>query len=100
MQVRKTSLRDGDELGGQARVAVNLAPLAGQAPAGPGSDVAGEIAPHESGRNNTTGGEPSGVSNIAKVGKISLRNLRGTMGRKLPVEMSPAKALGAFLAEC
>ncbi len=58
MQMRKTSLWDGDGLGNQARVAVNLAPLAGQTPAGLGGDVAGKTAPHESGRNNTTGGEP------------------------------------------
>ncbi len=49
MKVRKTPLRDGDGLGGQAYVAMDLAPLAGQAPAGPGSDVAGKVAPHESG---------------------------------------------------
>ncbi len=36
MEVRKTPLGDGDELGDQARVAVDLAPLAGQTPAGPG----------------------------------------------------------------
>jgi hypothetical protein len=35
------SLRDGDRLGGQACVVVDLALLAGQALAGPGSDVAG-----------------------------------------------------------
>jgi hypothetical protein len=37
-----------DGLGNQARVAVDLAPLAGQTPAGPGGDVAGKTAPHES----------------------------------------------------
>jgi hypothetical protein len=52
----KTLLRDGDGEGGQACVAVDLAPLAGQAPAGPGGDVAGETAPHKPRRNNTTGG--------------------------------------------
>ncbi len=41
MQVRKTPLWDGDGEGGQACVAVDLAPLAGQTPAGPGGDVAG-----------------------------------------------------------
>jgi hypothetical protein len=40
------SLRDGDGLGCQARVAVDLAPLAGQTPTGPGGDVAGKSAPH------------------------------------------------------
>jgi hypothetical protein len=44
----KNSLRDGDGLGNQARVAVDLAPLAGQTPAGLGGDVAGKTAPHES----------------------------------------------------
>ncbi len=47
MKVRKTSLRDGDGLGGQACVAVDLALLAGQTPTGPGSDVAGKSAPHK-----------------------------------------------------
>jgi hypothetical protein len=41
MKVRKSSLWDGDGLGGQACVAVDLAPLAGQTLAGPGVDVAG-----------------------------------------------------------
>jgi hypothetical protein len=41
MQVRKMPLRDGDGLGGQVCVVVNLAPVAGQAPVGPGGDVAG-----------------------------------------------------------
>ncbi len=41
MEVRKTSLRDGDGMVGQACVAMDLAPLAGQTLAGPGGDVAG-----------------------------------------------------------
>ncbi len=41
MQVIKTPLWNGDGLGGQACVAVDLALLAGQTPAGPGGDVAG-----------------------------------------------------------
>ncbi len=41
MEVKKTLLRDGDGLGGQSCVAVDLAPLAGQTLAGPGGDVAG-----------------------------------------------------------
>jgi hypothetical protein len=49
MVVRKTPLGDGDGLGGQVCVAVDLAPLAGQTPAGPGSDVAGQPAPHKPG---------------------------------------------------
>jgi hypothetical protein len=43
------SLWDGDGLGGQACVAVDLAPLAGQTPVGPGGDVAGKSAPHKPG---------------------------------------------------
>jgi hypothetical protein len=49
MEVRKTSLRDGDGLGGQACVAVDLALLAGQTPAGPGGDIAGKSATHKTG---------------------------------------------------
>ncbi len=41
MKVRKTPLGDGDGLGDQVCVAVDLAPLAGQTPKGPGGDVAG-----------------------------------------------------------
>ncbi len=43
------SLWDGDGLGGQAGGAVDLAPLAGQALAGPGGDVAGQSVPHKPG---------------------------------------------------
>jgi hypothetical protein len=49
MKERKTLLRDGDGLGDQAYVAVDLAPLAGQATAGPGGDVTGQSAPHKPG---------------------------------------------------
>ncbi len=49
MKVRKTLLRDGDGLGGQACVAVDLALLAGQTPVDPGGDVAGKSAPHKPG---------------------------------------------------
>ncbi len=87
--MRKTSLRYGDGLGGQACVAMNLAPLAGQTPPGPGGDVAGQTTPHESGRNNTTGGEPPGVSNIVKMGKNIFAKFEGY--NWLPVEMSPAR---------
>jgi hypothetical protein len=55
--------------GDQACVAVDLAPLAGQAPAGPGGDVAGKTAPHKHRRNNMTGGKPPRVSNIVKMVK-------------------------------
>jgi hypothetical protein len=47
MEVRKTSLWDGDKLGDQACVAVDLAPLAGQTPVGSGGDVAGKTEPHK-----------------------------------------------------
>jgi hypothetical protein len=47
MKVRKTSLWDGDGLRGQACVAVDLAPLAGQTHVVPGGDVAGQSASHK-----------------------------------------------------
>ncbi len=77
MKVRKMSLRDGDGLGGQACVAVDLAPLAGQTPAGPGGDVAGKTEPHKPRRNNTTGDEPPGVSDIVEMGKNILSEFEG-----------------------
>jgi hypothetical protein len=40
-------LKDGDGLGDQACVVVDLAPLAGQTPEGPGGDAAGKTAPHK-----------------------------------------------------
>jgi hypothetical protein len=49
MKVRKTSLWDGDGLGGKTGVAVDIAPLAGQALVGPGGDVTGQSAPHKPG---------------------------------------------------
>jgi hypothetical protein len=91
MKVKKTSLRDGDGLGNQACVAVDLASLAGQTPAGPGGDVAGKTAPHKSRRNNTTGGKPPRVSDIVKMGKNILLKFEGDNWRKVPVEMSPAR---------
>jgi hypothetical protein len=47
MEVRKTLLGDGDGLGDQACVVVDLAQLAGQTPRGPGDDVAGKTKPHK-----------------------------------------------------
>ncbi len=47
MKVRKTPMGDRDGLGAQACVAVDLAPLAGQTPAGQAGDVAGKTAPHK-----------------------------------------------------
>jgi hypothetical protein len=52
MEVRKTLLGDGDGEGDQAYVAVDLAPLAGQTPTGPGGDVAGKTAPPKLGIRN------------------------------------------------
>jgi hypothetical protein len=79
---------------------MNLAPLAGQAPAGPGGDVAGETAPHESGRNNMTGGEPPGVSNIVKMGKNIFAKFEGYNWAKIASGNVTSQALGACLVEC
>ncbi len=38
-----------------------------------------------------TGGEPRGVNNIVEMIKIAFLNLRGTMGRNVLVETSPAR---------
>ncbi len=43
----KNALRNVDGEGDQACVAVDLAPLAGQTPGGPGGDVAGQTTPHK-----------------------------------------------------
>ncbi len=77
MKVRKTPLGDGDGLGGQACVAVDLAPLAGQTPACPGGDVALKAAPHKPGWNNTTGGEPPWVSNVVEMIKNGFSEFEG-----------------------
>jgi hypothetical protein len=98
--MRKTSLRDGDGLGNQACVAVNLAPLAGQTPAGPGGDVAGKTAPHKSRRNNTMGGKPPRVSNIVKMGKNIFAKFEGDYWAKSASGNITSQALGACLAEC
>ncbi len=47
MEVRKTLLGDGDGEWDQACVAVDLAPMAGRTPAGPGGDVAGKTVPQK-----------------------------------------------------
>jgi hypothetical protein len=98
--VRETSLRDGDGLGNQACVAVELAPLAGQTPAGPGGDIAGETAPHKSRRNNTMGGEPPGVSNIVKVCKDIFAKFEGDNWAESASGNITSQALGACLSEC
>ncbi len=99
MKVRKTSLWDGDGLGGQVRVAVDLAPLAGQSPVGPGGDVARKTAPHKPRLNNTTGGEPPGVSNIVKMGKNILSEFEGDNWAKSASRNVTSQALSACLAE-
>ncbi len=91
VEVRKMQLGDGDGLGDQACVAVDLAPLAGQTPAGPVGDVAGKTAPHKPRQNNMTGGEPPKVSNIVKMIRNYFSEFKGNDGRKLPVETSPAR---------
>jgi hypothetical protein len=83
MKVRKMQLRDGDGLGGWACVAVNLAPLAGQTPTGPGGDVAEKTAPHKPRWNNTMGGEPSMVSNIVKMIENNFSEFKGQKWAKI-----------------
>ncbi len=87
-----------DGLGGQVCVAMNLAPLAGQTPVGPGGDVAGETAPQESGRNNTTGGKLPGMSNIVKMGKNIFAKFEGYNWAKIASGNVTSQALGACLA--
>jgi hypothetical protein len=94
--VRKTSLWDGDGLKGQACVAVDLAPLAGKAPAGPGGDVAGQSAPHKPGLNNTAGGEPPGVSNIMKMSK----NIRYELERNNWAKDASGNVVSQALSNC
>ncbi len=91
MEVRKTSLGDGDGLGDQACVAVDLAPLAGQTPAGPGGEVTGKTAPHKPRLNNMMGGEPPGVSNIVKINKNGFSKCKGNNRAKIAVETSPVR---------
>ncbi len=76
-------LWDGDGLGGQACVVVNLAPLAGQTPTGPGGDVAGKTAPQKPRWDNMTGGKPPGVSNIVEMLKDSFSDFEGDNGVKI-----------------
>jgi hypothetical protein len=97
--MRKTPLRDGDGEGDQACVAVDLAPLAGQTPAGSGGDVAGKIAPHKPRLNNTTGGEPPGVSDIVKMIKNVFSEFEGNNWAKIACGNISSQALSACLAE-
>jgi hypothetical protein len=98
MEVRKTPLQHGDGLGGQVCVAVNLAQLAGQTPAGPGSDVTGKSAPHKPRRDNTTGGKPPGLSIIVKIIKNGYSEFKGISGAKSACGNISSQALSACRA--
>jgi hypothetical protein len=86
-------------MGYQACVVVDLAPLAGQTPAGPGSDVAGKTVPHQPRRNNTTGGEPPGVSKIVEMIKNDFSEFKGNNSAKIACGNISGQALSACLAE-
>ncbi len=58
------TLQDGDRLRLKSDMSVNLAPLAAEARSGPCGDVAGQIAPDESGRDKATGGKPAGMRKV------------------------------------
>ncbi len=90
-------LRDGD--GDQACVAGDLAPLAGQTPAGPAGDVAGKTVPHKPRWNNMTGGEPPGVSNIVKMIKNAFSEFEGDNWAKIACGNISSQALSTCLAE-
>ncbi len=78
---------------------MDLAPLAGQTPAGPGGDVAGKSAPHKPGLNNTTGGKPPGLSNIVEMIKNSFSEFKGDNGAKSASGYISCQALSACLVE-
>jgi hypothetical protein len=82
MEVRKTPLWDGDGLGGQAHVAVDLAPLADQTPAGPGGDVNGKS-----------------VNNIVEMIKNGFSEFEGNNGAESDGGNVPRQSLCACLAE-
>ncbi len=84
---------------GQACVAVDLAPLAGQTPTGPGSDVAGKSAPHKPGLNNTTGGKPPRMSNVMKMSENIFSELEGNNWAKSASGNVASQALSTCLAE-
>jgi hypothetical protein len=92
-------LGDRDGLGNQACVAVDLAPLAGRTPAGPGGDVAGKTVPHKPRLNNTTGGEPPGVSNIEKMIKNAFPEFEGDNWAKIACGNISSQALSTCLAK-
>ncbi len=99
MQVRKTPLRDGDVEGDQACVAVDLAQLAGQTPTGPAGDIAEKTTPHKPRWNNTTGGEPPGVSNIVKMVKNAFSEFEGNIWAKIACGNISSQELNTCLAE-
>jgi hypothetical protein len=99
MEVRKTPLGDGDGLGDQVHLVVDLAQLADQTPAGPGSDVAGKTTPHKPRWNDTTGGEPPEVSNIVKMIKNDFPEFKGNNWVKIACGNISSQALIACLAE-
>ncbi len=81
MKVKKTPLWDGDRLGGQACVSVDIAPLAGQ------------DNPRHTNLDKKIRQEASlrRLATLWKWAKIFFLNLRGTIGRKTPVETSAAR---------
>jgi hypothetical protein len=64
VDVRETTLWDGDRQRLKADMAVYLARLAAEARSHPCGDVAGQTAPDESGRDKATGGKPPGMRNV------------------------------------
>jgi hypothetical protein len=78
-------------------VAVDLAPLAGQAPTGPVSDVAEQSTPHKARLNNTMGGDPPGMSNIIKISKNILSEFEGNNWAKDASGNVASQALDACL---
>jgi hypothetical protein len=97
--MRKTPLWDGDGERDQACVAVDLALLAGQTPAGPGGDVTRKTTPHKPRLNNTTGGEPPRVSDIVKMVKNVFSEFEGNNWAKIACGNISSQALSACLAE-
>jgi hypothetical protein len=67
VEMRKTSMRDGDWLQLQAGVAINLGPLAVEAGSRPGVDVGGKPSSDKSSKHHTRGGEPPQMWNVVKM---------------------------------
>ncbi len=64
MNVRETTLWDGDLQRLKSDMEVNLALLTAEARSCPCRDVAGQTAPDESRRDKATGGKPPGMRNV------------------------------------